>query len=245
MWRDVTYGRVVVDYRPEKSDPYRTRLTVGGDRVNYLGYYGTHTADLIAVKLLLSSLVLTPDAKFMTISVKDFYLNTPMARRNYMHLKLSDLTESVVQQYKLESKATKDGYAHVEIRCGVYGLPHAGPIAQQLLEKQLNKKGYKQIEITPGLGTQEWSPISLSLCMDDFGLKYFGRQHPDHLMSFLKEHYKIYHDWKSKRYLGLDIGWDHDNRKVHPSMLAYIAEALTRFEHKHPRKPQDQPFPAH
>ena len=21
-WRDVTYGRLVVDYRPEKSDPY-------------------------------------------------------------------------------------------------------------------------------------------------------------------------------------------------------------------------------
>ena len=35
MWRDITYGRVVVDYRPEKSDPYRTRLKVGGDRVNY------------------------------------------------------------------------------------------------------------------------------------------------------------------------------------------------------------------
>ena len=23
-WKDVTYGRVVVEYRPEKSDPYRT-----------------------------------------------------------------------------------------------------------------------------------------------------------------------------------------------------------------------------
>jgi len=30
-WRDVTYGRIVVNYRPEKDDPYRTRLTVGGD----------------------------------------------------------------------------------------------------------------------------------------------------------------------------------------------------------------------
>ena len=30
MWRDVTYGRIVVDYRPEKTDPYRTKLAVGG-----------------------------------------------------------------------------------------------------------------------------------------------------------------------------------------------------------------------
>ena len=27
-WRDVTYGQIVVNYRPEKADPYRTRLTV-------------------------------------------------------------------------------------------------------------------------------------------------------------------------------------------------------------------------
>ena len=28
-WKDATYVRVVVNYRPEKGDPYRTRLTVG------------------------------------------------------------------------------------------------------------------------------------------------------------------------------------------------------------------------
>ena len=33
-WKDVTYGRVVVGYCPDNSEPYRTRLTVGGDRVN-------------------------------------------------------------------------------------------------------------------------------------------------------------------------------------------------------------------
>ena len=44
-------------------------------------------------------------------------------------------------------------------------------------------------------------------------------------------------------YLGLDLDWDYENRKVHPSMLGYIAEALTRFQHKHQRKPQDQPYP--
>ena len=33
-WRDVTYVQIVVNYRPEKLDPYRTHLTVGGDQVN-------------------------------------------------------------------------------------------------------------------------------------------------------------------------------------------------------------------
>ena len=34
-WKDVMYGRIVVSYRPEKSEPNCIRLTVGGDRVNY------------------------------------------------------------------------------------------------------------------------------------------------------------------------------------------------------------------
>ena len=49
------------------------------------------------VKLLLNSVISTPDAKFMTIDIKDFYLNTPMDRFKYMKLKLSDLPEDIVR----------------------------------------------------------------------------------------------------------------------------------------------------
>ena len=68
-----------------------------------------------------------------------------MERIEYMRLKLSDLPESAVQQYNLEAKATKDGYVYVKIKRGMYGLPWAGLITQQLLEKQLNKKGCKMV----------------------------------------------------------------------------------------------------
>ena len=61
-WRDVIYGRLFVDYRTEKSDPYRTRLTVVGYRVNYMGYCGTPTVVLNTAKLLLNSIVLTLNA---------------------------------------------------------------------------------------------------------------------------------------------------------------------------------------
>ena len=95
---------------PKKSDPYRTQLTLGEDRVNYLGDCVTPTVGLAMVKLPLNSIVGTLNAKFIRIDIKDFYLNTPMARREYMHLKLSNLPESVVQQYNLEVKSTK--YTH-------------------------------------------------------------------------------------------------------------------------------------
>ena len=71
-WNDVTYRRIVVNYRPEKADPNRTRLTVGGDRVNYPGYFGIPTTDLLADKLLLNSKIYTPGTHFITINIKDF-----------------------------------------------------------------------------------------------------------------------------------------------------------------------------
>ena len=65
------------------------------------------------MKLLLISIVSTINAHFMTIDIKDFYLNTLMARRDYMRLKIGDLPLSVVQQYNMEAKSTWDGYVHV------------------------------------------------------------------------------------------------------------------------------------
>ena len=54
-------------------------------------------------------------------------------------------------------------------------------------------------------------------------------------MEVLKEHYKITSYWKGKKYLGLDLNWDYDNSTVIKSMIYYVAEALTRFRHKHHR----------
>ncbi len=77
--KDVTYGLITCLIRPEKIDePNQTRL-VAGDRVHYPGDSGTPTTNLITVKLLINSIILTTGAKFMMMDIKDFYLNTPMA----------------------------------------------------------------------------------------------------------------------------------------------------------------------
>ena len=130
-----------MNYRPEKGDPYRTCLTVGGNLIVYPGDCGTPTVDLLTVKLLLNSVISTPDAKSMTIDIKDFYLNTHMDRFKYMKLKISDLPEDFVKLYDLASKVDKNGFIYLEVRRSMYGLPQAGIVAQQLLEKRLNNKG--------------------------------------------------------------------------------------------------------
>ena len=106
--KDFTYGLITTLIRLEKEEIYRTRLVAGGDRVNYPGDAGTPTADLLTIKLLLNSIISTPGAKFMTMDIKDFYLNTPMARYEYMQLKLADMPEDIIAHYNLTKIATPD-----------------------------------------------------------------------------------------------------------------------------------------
>ncbi len=80
---DKMYARIVCTYPDGKKDKYRTQITMGGNLVIYPGDCGTPTADLLTVKLLLNSIISTPNAKFMTLDLKDFYLMTPMTRYEY------------------------------------------------------------------------------------------------------------------------------------------------------------------
>ena len=42
-------------------------------------------------------------------------MNTPMARSEYMRLKLSNTPKRVALQYNIEAKATRDRHVHVDI----------------------------------------------------------------------------------------------------------------------------------
>ena len=86
----------------------------------------------------------------------------------------------------------------------MYGLPHAGIISQQLLEKRLAKHGYRRSKTTPGFWTHDWRPICFSLIVNDFGVKYVGREHAEHLLGVLRKNYEVTDDWtESQKYAGI------------------------------------------
>jgi hypothetical protein len=87
----------------------------------------------------------------MTLDISNFYLNTPMIRFEYIHIKFEDIPEEVIEEYGLRKIATPDGYVYVKARKEMYGLPQAGLLAQELLEKRLGEHGYTQSKIIPGL----------------------------------------------------------------------------------------------
>ena len=84
----VTCVRIVVDYRPQKKDPNRVRITVGGNLIEYIYELTTRTADLTTSKILWNSVISTPGARFAAADIKNFYLNTPLDRYEYMSMPL-------------------------------------------------------------------------------------------------------------------------------------------------------------
>jgi hypothetical protein len=241
--KDVTYGSFVCEVKSNKTETHRTRLTAGGNRINYPGDVGTPTADMTLVKNFLNSVISTKGAKCVLLDVKDFYLNTPMARYEYMRIKLTDIPEEIIIEYNLHEKATNDGYVYIEIQKGMYGLPQAGIIAQQLLEKRLEKVGYHQSKIVPGLWTHETRDICFTLVVDDFAIKYTKQEDAEHLINAIQKDYNITIDWDATKYIGLTIEWDYANQKVHLHMPGYLDKALLRFKHEMPKSKQNSPHP--
>jgi hypothetical protein len=76
-----------------------------------------------------------PGARFMMMDISNFYLNSPLARPEYIRIKISDIPEEIINEYNLHDKVTESGHVHIEANKGKYGLPQAGLIANELLEK--------------------------------------------------------------------------------------------------------------
>jgi hypothetical protein len=55
--RKVTYARFCCDYHPQKDEPNRCRITVGGYRLDYPGEATTKTADMTTIKCLFNSVL--------------------------------------------------------------------------------------------------------------------------------------------------------------------------------------------
>jgi hypothetical protein len=238
--RTPTYLRIVVTDRPQKAQPRRVRFTVGGDRITYPGAVSTKTSSLATAKLLFNSVISTPGALFMTIDIKDFYLNTKMSHFEYMWINVRDIPAELFEYYKL-APLVKNGRVCVEIRRGMYGLPQAGRLANDELVIHLAAHGYIQSKHTPGLFTHTTRPISFCLVVDDFGVKYVGKEHAEHLQTVLSAKYQITSEWSGDLYLGLHLAWDYTNRTVDLSMPNYVEKALQRFNHVAPSAPQDSP----
>jgi hypothetical protein len=107
--KDVTYSQFVCTVRPKKAEPNHTRFTVGGDRINYPGEGATPTAEMLVAKMLFNSVISTRGARFMTMDISNFHLMTPLHQPEFIHMKLSNIPNKIIDKYKLRNKTTPSG----------------------------------------------------------------------------------------------------------------------------------------
>ena len=192
------------------------------------------------MKILINSILSTPDALFMTIDLKDFYLETLMDRYEYVCIPLTMIPDEIMKLYKLDDFVHK-GAMHVEVHKGMYGLPQAGRIAYDQLKEVLAPHGYEPFPNTPGLWFHKHSSLVFSLVINDFDIKYMKKADAEQLLTTLQKLYRSSAKWDGNHYCRLTLNWDYMNRTCNISMLVYIEHALQWLTHPPPMHPQHSP----
>ena len=89
--KEVTYGQFICNERHKKAEVNRTRFTVGRDKINYPGAVATPTAEMLVAKILFNSVISTKDAKFMTIDISYFFLDSPLPCPEFVKIKINNI----------------------------------------------------------------------------------------------------------------------------------------------------------
>ena len=169
----------------------------------------------------------------MTLGINDFYYGNAMARYEYMKLALACIPDEIIGQCSLRMLSS-DGWVYLEIRENMPGLKQSGRIANDRLKAQLSQFGFAPVPTTPALWKHNTKPILFSLVVEDFDLKYIGKENADHLIQSLQKRYTISINWTGSLLCGHTIDWDYAARTCDISMPEYLQTSLLKFQHPAP-----------
>jgi hypothetical protein len=231
-----TYARIVLDHHPQKEDPYRIRVTSGGNLIKCEGELSVRTADITTAKMQWNSVISTKDSRYMCLDLSLFYLTVDIDYYEYMKILLNLFPQWIIDQYDLNTHAV-DGMVHIDKLKAVYGIPQAGILTNKKLH------GYLKHENTPGLWYHKTQPVLFTLVVDDFGVKYVRKEHVDHLILCLKQSkYKLTKDWTGSLYCRISLNWNYKAGYVDISMPGYIKKKLHEYGHVYPKRIQTCPY---
>jgi hypothetical protein len=158
---DITY------YNPQVKEKIkdgvimrRARGTIGGDKFNYPGVVSARTASLEVVRAVFNS-ILADEADWMYIDITDYYLNTPLKRKEYMRMTRKRLSLTIMAKYELDQYFDND-VIHFAVNKRMYGLPQAGLLAQDRLIAHLAKYDYLQSTTVPYLFSHRTNGVTSS-----------------------------------------------------------------------------------
>ena len=241
--RTATYANFVCDIRPQKKETHRVRCTAGGNLLDYPDDPSSPAVSVLDAKIHINSTISDAHkgARYMCVDIKNFYLGNNMDYYQYLRVSINIIPTEIVIEYNLKNYVEPDGYVYFEIRKGMYGLKEAGIIAFNNLVKNLAPFGYEPMPYTPGLWRHKTKPTTFTLCVDDFGVKYFSKTDADHFIHALQSNYETTIDWTGSLYVGINLRWNYAEGYVDASMDGFTQRALQKYNHPIPTRPQHAP----
>jgi hypothetical protein len=147
--KKITYARFVSEIRLQKAEIHRTRLTAGGNLLDYEGKTSTETAGMETIKIHINSTIsrAKKGARYLCIDIGNMYLNTKLLSPEYMRIHIDLIPEEIRDT---EEFMDENGYVYMEVAGAIYGLSQSGYLANQDLIKNLARHGY-----SPVMGTHQ------------------------------------------------------------------------------------------
>ena len=134
--KKITYPQHTVANIPEKDEVHLTRITCGGDCLDYFGDVTTHTASMETIKYHWNSVLYTPNAKYCTGDISNMYLMSLLPDAEYIRFQFSLIPPRIVEAYKL---VHDNGFTYAKIKKAWYGLNKQGKLLMMTLSNTSRK----------------------------------------------------------------------------------------------------------
>ena len=131
---------------------------------------------------------------------------TPLPRPEYIRVPLQFLSPLILDKHTLHTFIHNNSIL-MEFNKSMYGFPHAGRIAQDVLIEGLAKHGYHQTGTT-FLFRHDTNGVAFTLVVDDFGVKFKDPAAADDLVRCLQLYYTLTVKKNATKFLGFTIAVD-------------------------------------
>ena len=93
-----------------------------------------------------------------------------------------------------------------------------------------------------GLWRHKTLPINFNLALDEFRVKYVGREHIKHLKNALESVHKMATYWERKLYIGITLKWNYIKCMVELLIPGCVESPMHEFQHPKPPWSKDSPY---
>ena len=121
-----------------------------------------------------------------------------------MQIPIAEISQESMHAHNLHDKVYP-GHICCEIHRGMYGLPQAGKVANNLLKKTSIRIWLPQKTLHSRMMEHSILPVHFILVVDDVGIKFVGKEHLQYLINILKMYYEIDVDYASNKYCGVTL----------------------------------------